>query len=564
MKTLLSFITASLLFTASANAQTVLLNQGEDWNSTERHRFYSQDQGSRIMPFAWMKALKTADGKPFLGDGLARYGYLPNPASPTPGLPVGFVVANEGRVPYIGMTCSACHTRDIEVNGTNYRVDGGPAFADLWSLFEDMNTSTKGALAEFDAFADGVLGAGASDTDKARLKVELENWSLRYSTLVEGSKPEIPWGPARADAIGMIFNRLTGLDLGTSDDHLIPENIQKAEAPARYPFLWNAARQDKTQWPGFADNGNDILGLARNVGEVYGVFGTFFPTEQSGFLKLNRDYITQNSVNFDGLKSLEDQIWKIGVPQWPWEVDDTLAKKGARIYNRSTADGGCTDCHGIETGAFRSLTHTTWKTPIQDVGTDRKACATMKWSAKSGVLEGAKIPVLMDTLGAREPAVKLLAISVLGSIIQHELDFSSTPTTGFSTEAPETPPEYDDLSGAFDFTASDPTSLSNACAYESRVMEGIWAAAPYLHNGSVPTLAALLEEPENRPASFKVGPEYDLETIGLAVEQPNSDYTLETTGCDALDSGHSRCGHSYGTQLSDAEKAALLEYLKTL
>ncbi|MGB8900889.1 MAG: hypothetical protein WCC90_17330, partial [Methylocella sp.] len=41
----------------------------------------------------------------------------------------------------------------------------------------------------------------------------------------------------------------------------------------RYPFLWNAARQDKTQWPGFAKNGIDLLGLARNLGEVYGVFG---------------------------------------------------------------------------------------------------------------------------------------------------------------------------------------------------------------------------------------------------------------------------------------------------
>ena len=51
----------------------------------------------------------------------------------------------------------------------------------------------------------------------------------------------------------MIFNRL------------IPGNIQKAAAPVRYPFLWNAAIQDHTQWPGFAGNGDTILSLARNL-----------------------------------------------------------------------------------------------------------------------------------------------------------------------------------------------------------------------------------------------------------------------------------------------------------
>ena len=95
-------------------------------------------------------------------------------------------------------------------------------------------------------------------------------------------------------------------------------------------------------------------------------------------------------------------------------------------------------------------------------------------------------------------------------------------------------------------------------------MEGVWAAAPYLHNGSVPTLAELLRTASERMQSFKIGPNYDIENIGLAVEQTAFDYVLETTGCDELDSGNSRCGHEYGTTLSADEKAALLEYLKQL
>lgn len=98
--------------------------------------------------------------------------------------------------------------------------------------------------------------------------------------------------------------------------------------------------------------------------------------------------------------------------------------------------------------------------------------------------------------------------------------------------------------------------------YEARVMQGIWAAAPYLHNASVPSLAELLKPPQDRVAEFKVGPAYDLATVGLAVNQPKSTFTMKTD-CDRR-AGASHCGHDYGTGLSDAEKNALLEYLKTL
>jgi hypothetical protein len=95
-------------------------------------------------------------------------------------------------------------------------------------------------------------------------------------------------------------------------------------------------------------------------------------------------------------------------------------------------------------------------------------------------------------------------------------------------------------------------------------MQGIWAAAPYLHNGSVPTLAELLKPAAQRVTSFKIGSAYDTVNVGLAVQQTQFNHTLTTTDCSALNSGNSRCGHEFGTTLSDQEKKALLEYLKTL
>jgi hypothetical protein len=80
----------------------------------------------------------------------------------------------------------------------------------------------------------------------------------------------------------------------------------------------------------------------------------------------------------------------------------------------------------------------------------------------------------------------------------------------------------------------------------------------------VPSLAELLKPAAERTVSFKIGPAYDIDNVGLAAEQTKFNYVLTTTGCNDLNTGNSRCGHEYGTWLSPAEKRALLEYLKSL
>ncbi|BAQ69748.1 hypothetical protein NHU_02600 [Rhodovulum sulfidophilum] len=566
----------SLLFSGAAApvaAQTVFVDQGDSWSPSLRAAFYTQDQGSRIMPLAWMEALAQPDGTPFLADGLARYGYLPMPdRDDGAALPVGFTTNDGMGGTAIGMTCAACHTRQIEVRGTAYRIDGGPAIVDFQSFLADLDAAMQAVLdddATFDAFADKVAGETG---DRAGLRAELETWSLRFHTLIDGSLPDPGWGPVRLDAVSMIFNRLTGLDLGRPEDaYLIPENVMLADAPTRYPFLWNAARQDMTQWPGFAHNGNDLLGLARNLGEVYGVFGEFHPIKKQGLL-FNRDYVTNNSANWGGLKALEEWIWDIGAPRWPWELDAGLVEQGGAIFARPTDQGGCVECHGKRQGAFRSIFHATWATPILHVGTDERECEILTRTAKTGVLEGAKVPLSSNALGAEAPAFDLLGASVIGAIIQHAVGFrvsgglEATGAAAALQKDGKFMAEFDDLRGAFP-RSGDGSALETAaepCKYEARVLDGIWAAAPYLHNGSVPTLRELLTPPDERVADFTPGPAYDLEAVGMATQQTAFDHVIETTGCDDLSSGNSRCGHEYGTALSDDDKRALLEYLKSI
>lgn len=543
-----------------ATPDPVYLSQGKAWTAAARADFYSRDQGSRIIPLAWLRALRTAGGEPFLHDGLARYGYLPNPGGRF-NLPVGFMAAGPAGNQYAAMNCSACHTRQIAVGGTEYRVDGGPAFTDFQAFLSDLDAAVGRVLASdaaFAAFAAQVPGAGPD------LRDQVAAWYRREHALVSRALPTgNPWGLGRLDAVSMIFNRLTAMDLGPPPSYMIDENVQPAIAPVRYPFLWNAPRQDTTQWPGFSQNGNDFLGLIRNLGEVYGVFGIYRPRRQGNHV----DFLTDNSAQWTGLGRLETLVRMIGPPRWPWRIDHALAARGREIFNRPRwQDGGCVGCHGIRPGPFRPTLippslNPTWATPLCDIGTDTAEYAILNRTAQTGVLQGAHLPFLQP-VGSEAKAFDLLAMSVIGSIVQHKITLSPYL---YDNSAMPLPPVAQQAVGTF---APPSTRLcgdqSGPHQYESRVLQGIWAAAPYLHNGSVPTLADLLRRPEDRPASFRLGRNYDTTTVGLARDQGASTYQRATTGCDDTASGNSRCGHDFGTNLSDADKLALLEYLKTL
>ncbi|HEX6375239.1 MAG TPA: di-heme-cytochrome C peroxidase [Allosphingosinicella sp.] len=571
---------------ASAAGPVVYLDQGSDWTDAARRDFYSRDQGSQMMPLAWLLALRRPDGQPFMADALARYGYLPNPDGEN-GLPIGFTSSGPAGSEMAGMTCSACHTRQIVVGDREYRVDGGPALVDFQALFVDMVDAVGRVLvddASFQAFANLVLGPDAPADQRRELRDNVGLWYQREHAMVRcgvpaaapggpsvacaprgpGTPPASPWGLGRLDAVSMILNRVTGLDIGPPPSYLIVGNIRLADAPVRYPFLWNAPVQDFTQWPGFASNGSDILGLARNLGEVYGVFGTYRPRKEWWHLA-GINFLHDNSADFEGLTELEDLVRLIGPPKWRWGTDPALVRRGAEIFNRSNDQGGCVACHGERPGKTRFPFRKTWATPILDVGTDSREHAILTRDAASGVLQGASIPVIMPPLKKTEPAFNLLKLSVAGSIIQQYTTFAGLRQQAARTRTVRVtrtlPPAQAELTEAFNPRAPDP---GGPYPYESRVLYGIWATAPYLHNGSVQSLAELLKPASQRAVSFPVGRYYDTDAVGLAADQRGSPYMRVTTGCDQRDSGNSRCGHEFGTALTASEKKALLEYLKTL
>ncbi len=99
--------------------------------------------------------------------------------------------------------------------------------------------------------------------------------------------------------------------------------------------------------------------------------------------------------------------------------------------------------------------------------------------------------------------------------------------------------------------------------YANSPLDGLWLRAPYLHNGSVPTLRDLLEPPEDRPEVFWRGYDvYDFDTVGFVTQGPEAE--REGFRFDTSEPGNGNEGHLYGVDLTDAQKDALIEYLKTL
>ncbi len=113
--------------------------------------------------------------------------------------------------------------------------------------------------------------------------------------------------------------------------------------------------------------------------------------------------------------------------------------------------------------------------------------------------------------------------------------------------------------------------------YQAPPLDGLWATAPYLHNGSVPTLHALLES-SSRPARFTRPPStgfehYDTAHVGWKFPEVSAEELASTSRrspfqakfiVDTARFGMGNSGHTFGDSLSEDQRMDLIEYLKTL
>ena len=99
--------------------------------------------------------------------------------------------------------------------------------------------------------------------------------------------------------------------------------------------------------------------------------------------------------------------------------------------------------------------------------------------------------------------------------------------------------------------------------YIAAFLDGVWLRAPYLHNGSVPTLRDMLKPVAERPKVFYRGYDvYDAVNVGFITQGPEAERV--GTKFDVSERASGNQGHEFGATLPAAEKNALIEYLKTL
>ena len=114
-----------------------------------------------------------------------------------------------------------------------------------------------------------------------------------------------------------------------------------------------------------------------------------------------------------------------------------------------------------------------------------------------------------------------------------------------------------------------PTIPVPTLAYKARPLDGIWATASYLHNGSVRSLYDLLLLPDRRSPEFWVGNrDFDPVDVGYVGTDPGggTGFLLRTRDDSGrIIEGNSNAGHVYGAdRFSEEDRRALVEYVKSL
>lgn len=304
----------------------------------------------------------------------------------------------------------------------------------------------------------------------------------------------------RVDAFGGARNLLFG-----KENPPLP-----ATAPVSYPYLWNFAN---FAYFHYMANTNSIL--QRNIGQALGLGATFEP-ETFG-----------TTVDIGNTNTLEQLAHKITAPAWPTkilgEVNAQSAERGKAIYEQQ-----CANCHEqfqVVNGLWELNTY-----PVDRLGTDpneaKNFCVPLTFEGK--------VTNFPTAAGILLPRIEQ----------RYYKDFNIPESEQIAWNQGRLPVQWRCIQ-----------------EYSARPMAGVWATAPYLHNGSVLTLYDLLLPAAQRPTKFFVGTrEYDPQKLGYV----NQRDPLRSFEFDTSKPGNSNAGHEYGVNLSEAEKMDLLEYLKIL
>lgn len=448
------------------------------------------------------------------GPGYTAFGMIyEEDRDPRLDLPVGMSMRRVQGIDRVYFTCSACHTGVVrESPDAPARIIAGmPA-----------NTFDLGALGDF-------LFRAASDW-KFRSSRMFPTIEAMESLQEEQPEPDRyrpdPMNPVdrmvfryagisvMRDQLLTLTSRLRFVDVrswgpGRVDTFNPPKALlgfPMEDAPDRekvgtadFPSVWNQRWKEGMQ---LHWDGNNTSVDERNLSAAFGTGAT--PT----------------TLDKDKVLRIADWLWdEAEPPAFPEDrIDRELAGEGQAVY-----EAECWSCHGNREPPFRTEEdggRVGTVTPIEEIGTDR-----------------ARLDSYTSELAAAQ----------------------NTLYAGFPQDEETCREDPSDRDACYPARFSH---FRKTYGYANMPLDGLWLRAPYLHNGSVPTLADLLAPPAERPDSLWLGyTVYDFDRVGFVTRSPEA--REEGWLLDTSQPGNGNGGHLYGTDLSPAAKQALIEYLKT-
>jgi hypothetical protein len=508
------------------------------------------------MPYVLLhNVLSVKTGKPFL-ENMDRFGFVPDGTSEKNphGLPIGVTTVHSRDKSHtglemVGFNCAACHVGKVTYRGKSLLIDGAPSLIDLQSyqvefkesldatlrdpkkfvelglaMLRDLGASNSPPSVDAASYASDPAAKAAGEVAAASTRdTKFQNVSSQVADAADTSAAlrgktfaaSLHFVLALAKArLAYLKNSKLLLDgtvpgpgrvdaFGAARNLVFPKDAVPLQSPVSFPFVWDvpdATQQSSTTeaiWIHYDGNTNSIL--ERNIGQALGMGAVFDPKTYESTLRIAN------------LHRLEVLIHKLQAPKWPVDIlgpiDRAKAAAGEKIFNDT-----CRDCHQNKL------------VELTEIGTDRLRANSFGRPVGGGVPFPDAVKPILDGLKAR----------------------------AFS----------DDRIFAADQATWDAKNVVWRATgkYLARPLTGVWATAPYLHNGSVPTLWQLLNPAERLPRFIVGNREYDPKNLGYATD--GNGWIFDTSQPGNSNIGH--VGDRYGTNLTADQKWALLEYLKTI
>ncbi len=540
----------------------------------------------------------------------------------------------------LDVSCAACHSAQITYKGTGIVIDGGPGGHALPSLAptQFMANSIVSLLVtyinplKFNRFAAKVLvDVPEQDYSAAKRELRQETWATiknalgyaRYNLFLYPTEE----GYGRTDGLGRIANTVYG-------DYITPDNYRIADAPVNYPHVWDIWAFDWVQWMGsvrqaMARNVNEGLGTRAKINLTHadGLYDNTVMMPEMHCIETTLQHLEPPKWPEDLFGAVDQQLADKGKQIF----DETcatchgpfkrVAVDGIVNYKDTAKNHQCTTCHGpLMTGADGELLDLTNKAehptvqlgpdawlgdvppeyadqyerdgywemihiPLEYIGTDptsaenminyRYDLSSLVELIKENQANGGKLR-LPNPQSIPDPKNTEFAagLAFIGGEVRYKQyrEWGLMLADGYKPQ-PDREHAVRDLDGFGE--VDDPVAWR---AYRPRPLEAIWATAPYLHNGSVPSIYQLLLPSDERDQTFYLGrKEFVPETLGFDVSKFKGGFKFDTSIKGNSNLGHEfndgLCGDGvigyelkeqpgYCRQFTEHERMAILEYLK--